>query len=195
MSMPRVPHLHAAHHLLSYIKKAPGLGLFFSSKASLQLNCFVDSDYNACPDTRRSITGFCTYLGTNLVSWKLKKQHTVSRSSCEVEYRAMASTTCELVWLAALLSSFHIETSHVFLYCDNQAALHLASNQVFHERMKHIVVDCHFVREKLNSGFLKLFHIRSKGQLADIFTKALHFPSFSDFVFKMGLIDVHTSPS
>ncbi|GMJ10791.1 hypothetical protein HRI_004748300 [Hibiscus trionum] len=195
VSTPRLPHLNAAHHLLSYIKKAPGLGLFFHSKANLQLSCFVDSDYSACPDTRRSITGFCTYLGTNLISWKSKKQHTMSRSTCEAEYRAMASATCELVWLAALLSSFHIDTSPVFLYCDNQAALHLASNQVFHERSKHIEVDCHFVREKLNSGFLKLFHIRSQGQLADIFTKALHLPSFSAFLLKMGLIDVHPSPS
>ncbi|GMJ05094.1 cysteine-rich RLK (RECEPTOR-like protein kinase) 8 [Hibiscus trionum] len=195
VSMPRTPHLHAAHHLLSYIKKAPGLGLFFSSKSSLQLSCFVDSDYSACPDTRRSITGFCTYLGANLISWKSKKQHTVRRSSCEAEYRAMATATCELVWLAALLSSFCIDAPPVFLYCDNQAAIHLASNQVFHERTKHIEVDCHFVREKLNSGFLKLFHVRSKGQLADIFTKALHFPAFSDFVLKMGLIDVYPSPS
>ncbi|KAL4341923.1 hypothetical protein GQ457_08G014960 [Hibiscus cannabinus] len=192
---PRKPHLMAAYHLLSYIKKAPGLGLFFSSNSSLQLSAFVDSDYSSCPDTRRSTTGYCTYLGDCLISWRSKKKTTVSRSSCEAEYRAMASVTCELVWLAALLSSFQVAVPQAHLYCDNQSAIHLASNQVFHERTKHIEVDCHFVREKVCIGFIKLFHVRSENQLADIFTKALHFPAFNSFVIKLGLLNIHQIPA
>ncbi|GMI70307.1 hypothetical protein HRI_000700000 [Hibiscus trionum] len=195
ISAPRQPHLSAAHHLLAYIKGSPGLGLFFSSSSNMQLAGFVDSDYSACPDTRRSITSFCMYLGNNLISWKSKKQQTVSRSSCEAEYRAMASATCELLWLASLLSSFQIPTSSVSLYCDNQSAIHLASNQVFHERTKHIEVDCHFIRDKVKDGFLKLFHVKSANQLADIFTKGLHAPAFTTFVRKMGLLNIHQFPS
>ncbi|KAL4323895.1 hypothetical protein GQ457_11G003570 [Hibiscus cannabinus] len=195
VSSPRAPHLQAVYHLLSYIKGSPGLGLFFSSTSKLQLSAFVDSDYNSCPDTRRSTTGYCTFLGNTLLSWKSKKQHTVSRSSCEAEYRAMATDACELVWIAALLSSFQIHVPQTFLYCDSQSAIHLATNQVFHERTKHIEVDCHFVRDKVNSGFLRLFHVRSHDQIVDFFTKALHVPAFRSFLAKLGLLNIHCLPS
>ncbi|GMJ13708.1 hypothetical protein HRI_005040000 [Hibiscus trionum] len=195
VSSPRQPHLQAVYHLLSYIKNSPGQGLFFSKNNNLQLRAFVDADYGSCPDTRRSTTGYCTYLGDSLISWKSKKQNTVSRSSCEAEYRAMTSATCELVWLTALLSSFGVQISQTSLFCDNQSSVHLASNQVFHERSKHIEVDCHFIREKVAAGFLKLFHIRSLNQLADMFTKALPSSSFHHFVFKLGLLDIHQPPA
>ncbi|KAL4323650.1 hypothetical protein GQ457_11G006340 [Hibiscus cannabinus] len=195
VSSPRAPHLQVVYHLLSYIKGSPGLGLFFSSTSNLKLTAFVDSDYNSCPDTRRSTIGYCTFLGNTLLSWKSKKQHTVSRSSCEAEYRAMATAACELVWIAALLSSFQIHVPQTFLYCDSQSAIHLATNQVFHERTKHIEVDCHFVRDKVNSGFLRLFHVCSHDQIADFFTKALHVPAFRSFLAKLGLLNIHCLPS
>ncbi|KAL4369197.1 hypothetical protein GQ457_05G002750 [Hibiscus cannabinus] len=126
VASPRQPHLLAVHHLLSYIKGTHGLGIFFSSSSNLQLSDFVDVDYASCPDTRRSVTDFYMFLGTNIVSWKAKKQQTVSWYSCEAKYRAMASATCELVWFASLLSSFHVSVSTASLYCDNQSAMHLA---------------------------------------------------------------------
>ncbi|GMI79751.1 cysteine-rich RLK (RECEPTOR-like protein kinase) 8 [Hibiscus trionum] len=195
VSSPRKPHLDVVHHLLSYIKGSHGLGLFFLKDSNLQLRGFVDSDYASCPDTRRSITGHCTFLGNTLISWKSKKQNVVSRSSCEAEYRAMATATCELVWLQSLLSSFQIPVPHVVLYCDNKSAIQLAMNQVFHERTKHIEVDCHFIRDKINSGFLKLLHVRSSNQLADIFTKALPLPAFQSIMSKLGLLNIHQTPT
>ncbi|GMI76014.1 hypothetical protein HRI_001270600 [Hibiscus trionum] len=195
VASPRSSHLAAVHHLLAYIKRNPTLGLFFSSTSTLQLSGFVDADYGACPDTRRSVTGFCIFLGDNLMSWKAKKQQIVSRSSCEAEYRAMAAAVCELVWLRSLLSSFKIEVTTAALYCDNQSAIHLASNQVLHERTKHVEVDCHFIRDKVRDDFIKLFHVRSSDQLADIFTKPLHSPTFNSLLLKMGLLNIHSPPS
>ncbi|GMI90726.1 hypothetical protein HRI_002741900 [Hibiscus trionum] len=161
----------------------------------MQLSAFVDSDYSSCPDTRRSTTGYCTFLGGTLIFWRSKKQHTVSRSSCEAVYRAMASATCELVWLQALLSFFQISITQAALYCDNQFAIFLASNQVFHERTKHIEVDCHFIREKINADFLKLFHVKSSSQLADVFTKALHSHAFHSIISKLSLLNIHRTSS
>ncbi|XP_073112313.1 uncharacterized protein [Elaeis guineensis] len=152
MQSPRQPHLDAAFRILRYLKGSPGQGIFFSSVNTFQLYAYCDADWAGCPMTRRSTTGFYVSLGDAPISWRAKKQTTVSRSSAKAEYRAMAHTISELLWLRALLSDLSI--SHhgpMFLYCDNQAALHIAANLVFHERTKHIEIDCHFVRERLQS--------------------------------------------
>ncbi|KAJ3668952.1 hypothetical protein LUZ60_010902 [Juncus effusus] len=122
-----------------------------------QIVGYTDADWAGSPSDRRSTTGYCTFVGGNLVSWKNKKQNVVARSSAEAEYRAMASTTSELVWLKYLLSDMGFRDQRPMqMFCDNQAARHIAANPVFHERTKHIEVDCHFVREKIESKIPKI---------------------------------------
>lgn len=101
----------------------------------LKLSAFVDSDWGKDLMNRKSITGFCIFLGNNLISWKSKKQPTVSRSSAEAEYRAMGSVTCELLWIINLLSDLQVKNLvPVCLYCDNVPAMQIAANPVHHER-------------------------------------------------------------
>lgn len=142
VSQPRKPHLTAVHHLLQYIKATLGQGLLFSAESSLQLRAFADADWGSCLDSRKSVTGFCVFLGDTMVSLKAKKQSTISRSSAEAEYRALSSTASELVWIHQLLLDFHItSTDPALIFCDNQAAIHIATNPIFHERTKHIKID------------------------------------------------------
>ncbi|BBH08397.1 wall-associated kinase 2, partial [Prunus dulcis] len=152
MQSPRTTHKDAADRLLHYLKGTPGQGILLSSSNNFQLRAYCDSNWASCPMTRRSTTGYFVLLGESPISWKTKKQDTVSRSSAEAEYRAMAMATCELQWLRYLLYDLGLShTTPSLLYCDNQAALYIAANPVYHERTKHIEIDCHVVREKIQN--------------------------------------------
>ncbi|KAK2459095.1 putative mitochondrial protein [Trifolium repens] len=196
LSSPTHTHYTAALRVLRYLKGCPGRGLFFARSSSLHLQGFSDADWAGCKDSRRSISGQCFFLGQSLISWRTKKQLTVARSSSEAEYRALASATCELQWLLYLLRDLCITLPKTpVLFCDNQSALHIAANPVFHERTKHLDIDCHIVREKLMAGIMKLLHVTSKGQLADFFTKTLLPQPFSILVSKLGLVDIYQPPT
>ena len=152
-----------------------------------KLEGFSDSDWAGNALDRKSTTGFCTFIGGNLVTWKSKKQTVLARSSAEAEYRAMASTACELIWLKLLLGDLGIQCIQpIPLHCDNQAAMHIAANPVFHERTKHIEIDCHFVRDQVQSKLLETIYTKSYDQLADIFTKILPSAQFERLLSKLG---------
>ena len=138
------------------------------ARNSLDLHVYCDSDWASCPMTRRSITGYLVKLGQAPVAWKTKKQGTISRSSAEAEYRAMANATSELVWIRQLLIYLGLPVSSARLYCNNQAALHIANNPFFHERTKHIEVDCHFIRERILSGVLTPQYTPTHNQLLSL---------------------------
>ncbi|MCH84640.1 retrovirus-related Pol polyprotein from transposon TNT 1-94, partial [Trifolium medium] len=189
---PTMVHYNAACRVVRYLKHNPGRGLLFSRHSDLQLLGFSDADWAGCIDTRRSTTGYCFFLGSSLVSWKAKKQLTVSRSSSEAEYRALSTATCELIWLLFLMKDLNMHCSKPpVIYCDSQSAMHIAQNPVFHERTKHLEIDCHFVREKLQQGILRLLPISTDDQLADCLTKPLATPKFISFISKLGLLDIY----
>ncbi|KAI3746928.1 hypothetical protein L6452_09370 [Arctium lappa] len=106
VSSPRTPHLKVARHLLCYLKQNPGHGVLFSTNSSYKIQTYRDSDWGNCIDSRLLVMGYCIFLGDSLISWKSKKQLIVSRSSTEAEYRAMAITACEIVWIRQLLKDF-----------------------------------------------------------------------------------------
>lgn len=125
-------HHEAAIWVLRYVKQSPTQGLFFPSSSVLQVKAFSDSDWATCPDSRISVPDYCIFIGDSLISWKSKKQHTI------------ASTVCEVQLITFQLKELQIPyTTPALLYCDSQSAHHIASNSSFHERTKHIELDCH----------------------------------------------------
>ncbi|KAG4940850.1 hypothetical protein JHK87_044721 [Glycine soja] len=192
MQNPHLDHWNAVMRILRYVKKAPGQGLLYEDKGSTQLSGYCDADWAGCPMDRRSTSGYCVFIGGNLISWKSKKQTVVARSSAEAEYRSMAMVTCELMWIKQFLQELRFcEELQMKLYCDNQAALHIASNPVFHERTKHIEIDCHFIREKLLSKEIVTEFIGSNDQPADILTKSLRGPKIQTICTKLGAYDLY----
>ena len=118
--------------------------------------------------------GTFVLLGNTPISWKYKKQEVVSLSSAEAEYRALRKVFVELVWLNRLFEELAVPTSTPYeVFCDSRSSLHISRNPVFHERTKHIEVDCHFIRNKLHDGLMTLHHVTTTDQLADVLTKAL----------------------
>ncbi|CAH9133273.1 unnamed protein product [Cuscuta epithymum] len=190
---PRQTHLDAAIRVLRYLKQTPGQGIFLSADGDFTLKAYCDADWAGCSFTRRSSTGYFIALGSSPISWRTKKQSVVSRSSAEAEYRAMAVTVSEILWLRWLLRDLTVhQSSPTSLFCDNQAARHIALNPVFHERTKHVEIDCHFVRERVASGEINPCYISTTHQTADIFTKALGTDRFQFLRNKLGVCDLHT---
>ena len=103
----------------------------------------------------------------------------------------MANVTNEVIWLVQLLKDFGVSAGAIKLLCDNQTALHIASNPTFHERTKHIDIDCHFVREHVQFGLLHLTHVKTHNQLADIMTKPVSTSQFKLIMSKLGVLDLY----
>ncbi|KAG7556886.1 Integrase catalytic core [Arabidopsis suecica] len=191
MKEPTVYHWSMVDRILKYLKGSPGQGIWMGKNSSTEIVGYCDADYGGDRNDRHSTTGFCTFIGGNLVTWKSKKQKVVSCSSAEAEYRAMKKLTNELTWLKALLKDFGIEQkTPITFHCDNQAAIHIANNPVFHERTKHVEIDCHKTREKIEDGTILPCYTESSDQLADIFTKAASTQVCKFIHGKLGLVDL-----
>uniref|UniRef100_A0A2N9FVU6 Reverse transcriptase Ty1/copia-type domain-containing protein n=1 Tax=Fagus sylvatica TaxID=28930 RepID=A0A2N9FVU6_FAGSY len=173
MSAPTTIHLAVAKQILRYLQGTLNHGIAFTP-GPLHLSAYTDADWAGDPDDRRSTSGYLVYLGSNPITWSVKKQPTVSRSSTESEYRALAIASAELCWIRTLLKNLGIFLSQTpILWCDNISALAIASNPMFHAHTKHIEVDFHFVRERVLRKDLEVKFVSTVDQLADIFTKSL----------------------
>ncbi|GJW70281.1 ribonuclease H-like domain-containing protein [Tanacetum coccineum] len=157
-----------------------GLQLFSSITDSLV--AYSDADWAGCPTTRRFTSGYCVFLGNNLLSWSSKRQPTLSCSSAEPKYRGVANAVAETCWVRNLLRKLHTPlSSATIVYCDNMSDVYLSSNPVQHQRTKHIEIDIHFVRDLVATGQVRVLHVPSRFQYADIFTKGLPSALFDEF--------------
>jgi hypothetical protein len=191
MHNPQNHHMDAVMRIIRYLKGCPGKGLLYTSNGNLQVECYTDADWAGSLDDRRSTSGYCTFVGGNLVTWRSKKQSVVARSTAEAELRAMAHGVCEVLWLKILLLELGLfQSKPLMLYCDNKAALDIVHNPVQHSRTKHIEIDRHFIKQKLDHGILCMPFVSSSDQVADILTKGLPERVFCNLCRKMGLFDV-----
>ena len=192
LQSPCDSHWDAVVRILRYIKGTQAQGVSYENIGHTQVVGYSDADWACSPIDKHSTSGYYVFIGGNLISWKSKKQDVVARSSAEAEYRAMALATCELIWLKHLLQKLRFwKDEQMKLICDNQAALHISYNLVFHERTKHIEVDCHFIREKIALGCITTSFVNSNNQLADIFTKSLRGPRIKYICDKLGAFDLY----
>jgi len=174
MQRPTTDHWTAVKRILRYLRQTMHHGILIRRTSSTDIHAFSDADWAGCSDDRRSVSGYCVYLGSNLISWSSRKQPTVSRSSTEAEYRAVANTTAEVMWLRSLLTELGIlSPTPPVLWCDNIGATYLTANPLYHSRTKHIELDIHFVRDQVAQRHLQVRFISSTDQIADSFTKAL----------------------
>ncbi|KAJ0511272.1 putative RNA-directed DNA polymerase [Helianthus annuus] len=189
---PRQPHLDAALRVVRYLKTTLGQGIMLYNEGGSQLVAYSGSDWMGCPFTRRSRTGYILLFSGAPMSWKSKKQSIISRSSAEAEYRAMATTVSEILWFWWLLTELDTpQDGHTTLFCDNEAARHFANNPVFHERTKHVEMDCHFVRERVESKEITPAYIQSHLQMADLYTKPLGRHQLRFLLHKLGITNLH----
>ena len=175
MQSPLITHWKAIKRILRYLAGTlhHGLHLQHSSNSHLNITGFCDADWALDVDDSHSTSGYCLFLGPNLVSWHSRKQHTVSKSSTEAEYRSVATLVAKISWLQSLLKELNISSSTTpVIWCDNLSTVYLSANPILHARTKHIEIDLYFVPEKVLQKQIQIHHVPSSDQLADVFTKA-----------------------
>ena len=182
MHDPREPHLTAVKRILRYLSGTIEHGLQLHRSSTSALTAYTDADWAGCPDTHKSTSGYGVFLGDNLVSWSSKRQQTVSRSSAEAEYRGVANAVAETCWLRQLMQELRRPLQRAtIIYCDNISAVYRSTNPVQHQRTKHVEIDLHFVRERVSFGDVRVLHVPTTSQYADIFTKGLPTAIFAEF--------------
>jgi hypothetical protein len=192
MSVPQQPHLDAVRHIFRYINNTKQYGILYPRSNTSTITGFIDADWGADIETRRSTGGYLFMMGLGPITWQSKRQDPVSRSSTESEYRALSDGAQEAVWIKRLFSELGNDTQAIKMQahdqrmleelhrggslqilCDNQGSIRLAKNPIYHARTKHIEIHHHFIRERVLEGEISLDYIPTDQQPADILTKSL----------------------
>jgi len=192
MHSPSEDHMNAVIRILRYLKSSPRKGLMFSKYDHLRVEGYTDADWAGNVSDRKSTSGYFTFVGENLVTWRSKKQNVVALSSAEAEFRGMAKGLCELLWLKRLLTEIDFAPScEMDLFCDNKAAIDISHNPIQHDRTKHVEVDRHFIKQNLETKVVRFPFVKYEDQLADVLTKAVCSKSFYNSLDKLGIKDLY----
>ncbi|KAG9442739.1 hypothetical protein H6P81_018593 [Aristolochia fimbriata] len=186
-SSPKELHVKSVKRIIRYVKNTINLGIWYAVNSSNVLAGYSDADWAGDADDRKSTSGGCFYLGTNLVSWYSKKQNSISLSTAEAEYIAAGSCCAQLLWMKQMLADYGVPSGVLTVYCDNTSAINISKNPVQHSRMKHIDIRHHFIRELVEGGKVILEYLSTENQLADMFTKSLDAKRFEFLRGALGL--------
>ncbi|KAD2806009.1 hypothetical protein E3N88_39386 [Mikania micrantha] len=191
MQSPKETHKQALKQILRYVKGTTGLGLKYERQGSKTLYGYSDSSYSIDRDDGKSTSGLVFFYDGAPVAWNSQKQATVALSSCEAEFMAATSAACQAIWLQRLLAEILGEKEEkVTIKVDNQSALALTRNPVFHGRSKHIDTRYHFIRECVEEGRIKVENVSGTEQIADILTKALPRLKHEEMKNQLGLKEI-----
>ncbi|KAK4347055.1 hypothetical protein RND71_033394 [Anisodus tanguticus] len=182
MHNPQIEHMHALKRIIRYIHDTLDYGLHLYPSSVSILVSYTNVDWGGCPDTSRSTSSYCVFLGDNLILWSAKRLATISHSSAEAEYRGVMNVVAEICWLRNLLLELHCPLRKAsIVYCDNIYVVYLSHDPVQHQQTNHIEMDIHFVCEKVAMGHVRVLHVPSSYRYANIFTKGLPRQLFLDF--------------
>jgi hypothetical protein len=186
---PGEVHWTALKRVYRYLRGTVNIRLKYQGESDTHLQAYyVDADWASDVNDRRSTTGYVFLISGGAVSWSSKKQTSVALSSTKVEYMAAAAATKEAIWLKTFLSELNLLKTHpITLQINNQSAILLAKNSMFHERTKHIAIRYHFIREKLEEGEICVEYVPTNEQVADVLTKPLVRKKHGRFVEGMGV--------
>lgn len=191
MHCPNETHMRVAKRVIRYIKGTWNYGVKFLRQKEMELFGFSDSDWGGSIDDMKSTSGYCFCLGSGMFSWSSRKQETVAQSTAEAEFIAATSAVNQALWLRKILVDLNLERKQsTEILVDNQAAIAISKNPVFHGKTKHFNIKLFFVRDVQKNGDVTLCYCKTENQVADIFTKPLPLSKFEDFRKKLGVCSI-----
>jgi hypothetical protein len=177
---PCSSHRMTVQRVFRYLKHTPEFGIWYSTSSSLDLISFSDADFAGCEIARKSTSGTCHFLASSLICWSSQKQSSVVQSTTEAEYVVVDSYCSQILWIVHTMIDFGMRFERVPLMCDNNSAISIAKNSVFHKKMRYVERRHHLLRDHVEKGDIEMRYIDSERQLADIFTKPLDSSRFAD---------------
>ncbi|XP_031258742.1 secreted RxLR effector protein 161-like [Pistacia vera] len=188
LQVPTELQWQASKRVLRYIKGTRTISHGLQAAAKFSLECYADADWGGNLEDRRSTSGYCVYLGPNLIQWSSRKQKVIALSSTKAEYRALVHTVTEVAWLESMFHELGLNFHTIpVIWCDNVSVGALASNPVFHARTKHIEIDAHYIREQVLAKKVAIQYVPSKLQIADVLTKTLSATHFTELRDKLNV--------
>ncbi|GJZ44537.1 putative ribonuclease H-like domain-containing protein [Tanacetum coccineum] len=183
---PKASHMHAVKRIFRYLKGQPTLGLWYPKDSPMDLIAYSDSDYAGASIDRKSTTRGCQFLGCRLISWQCKKQIIVANSTTEAEYIAASNCCGQVLWLQNQLLDYGYNFMKTKIHVDNESAICVVKNPVYHSKTKHIEIRHHFIRDSYEKKLIEMVKIHTDYNVADLLTKAFDVTRFQFLIASIG---------